>query len=271
MRKLRDPYWPKRFATIDAEVDEIILPSEIGEKVSQDVEWCEVIVGGRRRRIRFHDYHKLYDIPGMYERLFYERLCCTSPSRVVGLLEAVLDDEEEDLADLRVLDVGAGNGMVGDELGQRDAESIVGIDIIDEAKTATQRDRPGLYDDYFVADLTDLPESVEEPIRERKLNCLTTVAALGFGDIPPQAFIKALDLIETPAWVAFNIKESFLQERDDTGFCRLIRQLSREQIIQPRAYWRYCHRLSITGEKLYYVAMIARKQKDVPDHLMETD
>ena len=39
-----------------------------------------------------------------------------------------------------------------------------------------------------------------------------TVAALGYGDIPPQAFAEAFNLISDHGWVAFNIKDRFLQE-----------------------------------------------------------
>ena len=48
--------------------------------------------------------------------------------------------------------------MVGDELHSHDANAIVGIDIVSEAKQAAERDRDGVYNSYFVADLTDLPE-----------------------------------------------------------------------------------------------------------------
>lgn len=59
---------------------EIQLP-EVGQDLDQDEEWREVSVGGERRRIRFHDYHEIYDIPGFYERLFYDKLTCESPPR----------------------------------------------------------------------------------------------------------------------------------------------------------------------------------------------
>ena len=65
--------------------------------------------------------------------------------------------DNETAAKLRVLDVGAGNGMVGEELDRMGARHIVGVDIIPEAKEAAERDRPGVYDDYFVVDLTDVP------------------------------------------------------------------------------------------------------------------
>ena len=166
-----------------------------------------------------------------------------------------------------MLDVGAGNGMVGDELQHRGVGKVVGVDIIEAAKKATLRDRPDVYDDYRVADLTDLPETEEEVLRKHRLNCMTTVAALGYGDIPPAAFLKALDIIDTPAWLAFNIKEDFLHESDQSGFSRLIRRMMQQDYIQPQCYRRYRHRLSITGEPLYYIAMIAKKRKPVASTL----
>jgi len=120
-----------------------------------------------------------------------------------------------------------------------------------------------------VVDLTDLDEQEEERLRKHALNSLTSVAALGFDDIPPAAFVKALDLIESPGWVAFTIKEEFLFERDTSGFAKLIRVLCHERILEMQAYRRYRHRLSISGEPLYYVAMIARKVRDLPDWLLD--
>jgi hypothetical protein len=256
------PRWRERMEEIPCSVDAIHLPRPRDGEMSQDKEWCEVVRGPNRRRIRFHDYGKIFDIPGLYERLFYERLKCCSPSKVVHLLADVASEQEIEMGSLRILDLGAGNGMVGDELHSRGAKKISGIDIIPEAKDATLRDRPGVYEDYLVTDMTELPAADEEKLQGAGFNCLTAVAALGFADIPPSAFLKGLALIESPGLMAFNIKEDFLREEDDTGFSRLIRQLSREDIIQIQAYRRYRHRLSMTGEPLYYVAMVARKLKD---------
>lgn len=262
------PQWQHRLNQMECPIEAIRFPGVDDDEFAQDEEWCEVVTKEKTWRIRCHDYHELFKIRGLYERLFYQRLRCCSPSRVARLLEEVLRDFNEDMHDLKVLDVGAGNGMVGDELRARSIDSIVGIDILEEAKEAAWRDRPEVYDDYLVSDLTDLPEPDEERLRQRKFNCLVAVAALGFGDIPPAAFVKALDLIDTPGWMAFNIKEDFLCERDSTGFCQLIRRLVREEIIQFQAYRRYRHRLSITGKPLYYVAVAARKLKDVPDQFL---
>ncbi|MFG0295767.1 MAG: methyltransferase, partial [Maioricimonas sp. JB045] len=64
-------------------------------------------------------------------------------------------------------------------------------------------------------------------------------------------------------------KEDFLREEDSSGFSKLIRQLSREELIQVQCYRRYQHRVSMTGEPLYYVAMIAQKLDEVPGELIE--
>ncbi len=249
-------------------VFEIRLPDE-GDGLDQDQEWADVRINGQWRRIRFHDYDEIYGIPGLYEALFYRRLECCSPRRVRTLLEDVLVEEGVSPDDLSVLDVGAGNGMVGEELVDLGAKQVIGIDIIEEARDAAMRDRPWVYDDYVVTDLCDPPEPVEESLREAAPNCLTTVAALGFGDIPGRAFLKALDLIETPGWLAFNIKEAFLYDDDRGGFCGLIRELARERVIRIDAHRRYQHRLDITEEPLHYVAMVARKLRDLPDRYLE--
>lgn len=263
-----DNVWRTRIEQIDSEVDDIRIPQANG--VDQDEEWCEVLLQGKTRRVRFHDYADVFRIPGLYEELFYENLECCSPSYLSNLLDSVVRENGGELEDLRVLDVGAGNGMVGDELTELGVESVVGIDIIPEAREATLRDRPDVYDDYRITDLTDLPEPEEERLRRSNANCLTTVAALGFGDIPPLAFAKALDLISTPGWLAFNLKENFLREQDTSGFSRLIRRLNREGYIQTLCYRRYQHRISIAGDPLHYVAVIARKLKDLDNDLLES-
>ncbi len=264
-----DAIWRNRLRQIDSVVENIRLP-DASDDIDQDEEWCEVFVHGERRRIRFHDYSDVFRIPGLYEELFYEQLECCSPSYITNLLESVVREYGNSADEFRVLDVGAGNGMVGDELQRLGVESIVGVDIIPAAKNATERDRPDVYDDYHVTDLTDLTEAEEATLRRADTNCLTSVAALGFGDIPPLAFAKALDLIATPGWLAFNLKECFLREQDSTGFSRLIRRLNREGYIQTLCYRRYQHRVSIAGEPLHYVAVIARKMKDLDCELLES-
>jgi predicted TPR repeat methyltransferase len=235
----------------------------------QDVEWCEIYVDNAWRRLRLHDYDEIYSIPGLYEHLFGEILQCTSPRRIVSLLAECLKEADLTPTQLRVLDVGAGNGMLGEQLRLHGVRSLVGLDIIPEAAMAAERDRPCLYDQYLVANLCDLTSSQRHRLTDAKFNCLCTASALGFGDIPPQAFGTAFNFIENKGWMGFNIKENFLEGRDDTGFCRLIRALSDQKFIRIEAYRRYHHRLSIEGKPLMYVAMTARKLRDMPMELAD--
>ena len=263
-----DAVWQIRLDQIESDIEDIRLP-EADDSVDQDEEWCEIVIKGDKRRVRFHDYSDVFGIPGLYEELFYDRLKCCSPSYIVNLLADVVSEYGERPDDFRVLDVGAGNGMVGDELQALGVESVIGIDIIPAARKAANRDRPDVYDEYRITDLTDLPEAEEAQLRRANANCLTTVGALGFG-IPPLAFAKALDLIAIPGWLAFNLKEDFLREHDASGFSRLIRKLNRDGFIQTLCYRRYQHRISITGKPLFYVAVIARKLKDLDNDLLES-
>jgi SAM-dependent methyltransferase len=236
--------------------------------LDQDHEWCRVTVGGKTRDIRFHDYDEIYSIPGLYEFLFYERLRCCSPEVVRSLLEEELDAEGVDPAALRVLDLGAGNGMVGEELADLGVSSIVGIDLLPEAAAAAERDRPGIYDAYHVCDLTALTADRRRELAARDFNSLVTVAALGFGDIPPLAFAEAFNLVADGGWIAFNIKEHFLDDGDPTGFSRLIGRLLERGIVEQRAEKVYCHRLATNGEELNYVAIVGIKRSDVSPALI---
>ena len=243
------------------DIDELNLhlPATAGAGLDQDSEWCEVDTADGRRRIRFHDYAEIYAIPGLYERLFYDELRCQSPVVVRGLVERVLRDQDAEAEDLVVLDLGSGNGMVGEQLAEAGAGTIVGIDILPEAAEATERDRPGVYDDYRVVDLTESSEEVDAALDAAPFNCLTSVAALGFGDIPPAAFERAFDAIADDGLVAFTIRDRFLDDEDESGFSALIAGMLGSGAIEPLAEQRYDHRLAVTGEPLTYQAYVARK------------
>ncbi len=244
------------------------LPSS-EEALDQDEEWCEAVIDGETRRFRFHDYNEIYNVPGLYEAIFYDTLKCCSPRVVVQMLEDALREVDEPAETLRILDMGAGNGIVAEELRRRRVDHIVGVDIIPEAKEAAERDRPSAYDDYVVADLTSLTPEQFKDFDEAEFNCLTLVAALGFDDIPAAAFMNAFRFVNAPGWIVFNIKEEFLRDEDQGQFASLMDDLLKRDIIRMHAFKRYCHRLSVTGEKLYYAAIIARKNQRPPQELID--
>ena len=208
------------------------------------------------RGIRFHDYAEIYSVPGLYEHLFYERLRCQSPAVVAELLAGAVREAGEDPSQLDVLDLGAGNGMVGEALREHGFEEITGVDITPEAGEAVERDRPGVYADYHVCDLLDPPPE----LAGASFGAMTSVAALGFGDIPPEVFAAAFDRVQDGGWVAFTIKEDFLDGGDDSGFAGLISGLLDDGAIEERGRRRYRHRLDVAGDPIHYVAIVGVKR-----------
>jgi SAM-dependent methyltransferase len=248
----------------------IQFPKPESSSLNQDEAWFYLQDSDDQRKIRFHDYDEIYKKPGLYEQIFYDRLKCTSPAKVASILESAVKQSEINLTELRVLDFGAGNGMMGEELKKHGVARLVGVDIIPEAYDATVRDRPGLYDAYYVQDFTELDSETREDIASWQCDCMVTVAALGFGDIPTKAFIEAFNIIKPEGWIAFNIKESFFDAKDRTGFSTMIRDLIFSEYLDVYHIERYRHRLSIEGEPLFYFAIAGRKNADVPDDFPQT-
>ncbi len=130
---------------------------------------------------------------------------------------------------------------------------------------------PGLYDDFLVCDFADLDPATMADLEDWSFDCLTTVAALGFGDIPPRAFVNAFNLVADEGWVAFNIRDTFLDQRETTEFTRTVRELVFTDYLEIHHLERYRHRLSIDGEPLHYYAIAGRKTADVPAALVRRD
>ena len=222
------------------------------------------------RKLLFHDYDEIYQIPGLYEQIFYDRLKCTSPNKVTAILESSIKQSPDNFTELRVLDLGAGNGMMGEELKKRGISRLIGVDIIPEAYEALIRDRPGVYDAYYVEDFCKLSIEKKEEIESWQCDCMVTVAALGFGDIPTEAFVTAFNIIKNEGWIAFNIKDTFLDASDETGFSKLIRVLIFSKYLDVYHIERYRHRLSVDGEPLHYFAVAGRKNAAISPEFLES-
>lgn len=240
---------------------EIRIPEE-ARRLDQNEEWVEVLTEDGIEKIRLHDYARFYEIPGFYDQ-FYKRLHCQSPRVVCESLKSQIMKSDDRPESLRALDFGAGNGQVGerlaDDLGCR---VVVGVDIIPQAREAARRDRPEVYDDYYVLDLAHPTREDREKLSRWRFNTLVTVAALGYGDISAKAFVNAFNLLEEGAWIAFNIKDRFLSQTDQTGFNETIHQLLQDslELIDSK---RYCHRISLAGEPLHYYVIVGRKINNI--------
>ena len=82
---------------------------------------------------------------------------------------------------------------------------------------------------------------------------------MGFGDVPPRAYFNALSAIPVGGLLAFNIRTDFLDPRYSFGFSELVRRMMQGNVIRIESMQRYRHRLAVTGEPLWYTAVIATK------------
>ena len=243
------------------------IPLSAGD-MSQDEEYVLVDRGNFRKRVRILDYCELYSMPGLYEQVVYNILNCSSPKVITTMLKEQLLKEDVQPKDLNVLDMGAGNGMLAEELTSIGVEYIIGIDILDEAKSAAMRDRPSVYKDYLVTDLSKAGPKTMNELEHMDINCIASVASIGFGDIPPITLANAIDLGHENSWIALSIKEEFLKEIDTTGISDLFSELVKHEVIEIKEKKNYVHRRSISGNELIYDAIIARKNQDIPAQII---
>jgi hypothetical protein len=71
---------------------------------------------GQREEIHLHDYARIYTVPGLYEDVVQDLLQCRSPTVAVGGVIAAAAELGRDIVTLRVLDLGAGVGLIGELL-----------------------------------------------------------------------------------------------------------------------------------------------------------
>ena len=109
---------------------------------------------------------------------------------------------------LNILDVAAGNGIVGAELRKQLGEKpgirrLIGTDLLESARSAALRDRPDVYDDYVAADLTQPHDSGLPSSSDIVVIC----AALGpgDGDLPLEAVDGAISLLRADGLLTLTV------------------------------------------------------------------
>lgn len=223
-----------------------------------DEAFIVTFAGGRRRRIGLHDYDRIYAVPGLYEMVVQDRLECASPGKIAEVLLRVAELQRRAPHLLRVLDLGAGNGIVGQELRALGVEVLVGTDSAKQARAAATRDRPGLYASYVTADASGQPE-LGTLVRELGLNCIVCAGALGFEHIEAHSFAELWELLPPGAMFALTVHERLAQPgASDIGdeLAALRAAGSGTEIV---VWERFRHRLSMAGKPIHYIAVGARK------------
>ena len=213
---------------------------------------------GTTDRFRLHEYERVYAVPGLYEEVVQRRLHSASATVLAQLLTACAEDAGTPAADLAVFDLGAGNGVSGEELRARGVGKIVASDGITQARDAARRDRPGLYAEYLVGDTDDLPE-VPGLIREHGLNALVCAGALGLGHITAASFHRLWCAFPPGAWFSVSLHEDLAEPGGSDFGDYLAGFEAREDGGKILLREPFRHRLTMTGEPITYVAIVARK------------
>jgi predicted TPR repeat methyltransferase len=221
-------------------------PQELG---APDEEAFEVTFpDGRVERFTMHDYARVYAVPGLYEEVVQRMLACATPAKVAELLAAAATGE------VRVVDLGAGNGVSGEALAAAGLHPVVAIDIEPAARPATLRDRPGLYELVLTGDVAALAPRDAAAVRALQPNALTLVGALGNDHVGPDGLVAAAGLLEPEALIAYAYPpyEDEGPLRAALGTLGEVEELARD---------RYVHRRTASGGERVWEAVVVRLRR----------
>jgi SAM-dependent methyltransferase len=207
--------------------------------------------------VHLHEYTRIYAVPGLYEYLVQERLQCRSPQVAAkGFLRAV---ERLGLqpGSMAVLDVGAGTGLVGELVRHGGVVEVVGVDSLAAARAACLRDRPGVYADYLVGDLSG-DSALSTALRRYMPGGLVSAGAFGGTHAPPSALHNALAVLPPSAPLAFTIDARWIDDADPAGFGAAVERLVARGDLMVMERTRFRHRVTTSGEPIYYELIVGR-------------
>jgi hypothetical protein len=212
---------------------------------------------GGEEIVHLHDYARIYNVPGLYEHIVQDMLGCTSPQVVVDGFADALAQLGLDPAELVLLDLGAGTGLVGELVSALGVRDVVGFDALAAARTACLRDRPGVYRDYLVGDLAAPNSDLLDRLRRHRPTGLISAGAFGGTHAPPAALQNAISLLPTRAPVVFTIDERWTQTDEVGGFRGALAEWFGSDRLTPLSRSRFQHRVSTTGSPIHYELVVA--------------
>ncbi len=222
-----------------------------------DGEYLGLRDDGGEEIVHLHDYERLYEVPGLYEHVVQQLLCCRSPQVAARGFALALGRLELDPADLTVLDLGAGTGLVGELLGGLGVGSVVGLDALAVARKACLRDRPGIYRDYLVGDLANPTLQLRARLRDQRLTGLVSAGALGGTHVPATALIEAVKLLPAGAPVVFTIDVRWMRTDGPGGFRAPVARLVSSGRLRLLERSCFRHRLTTAAAPIRYELVIA--------------
>ncbi len=174
---------------------------------------------GTQKMLHAWDYKSMFKHPFLYDEYYGQYLKLDAPRIIWSYFQDVLKKQEENNP-LRILDIAAGSGQLGSEIRKSNAEChiLVGLDILTEAKQATLRDRPGIYDDYCVLDLANLANNDLRYLKSLDPNCIFIISATGGGDttdehnykdVELEEYKTLLSIVSSGSFFIFNVREHY--------------------------------------------------------------
>jgi predicted TPR repeat methyltransferase len=215
---------------------------------------------GHEERVRVQDYARVYAVAGLYEAIVQDRLRCQTPDRVASMLARAARELGRAPRSIRVLDLGAGNGVSGQALAAQGVRPIVAIDTEPAARAAAIRDRPSLYEAYLIADVLALTPAEVRTIRGLAPNALTCVGAIGLDHVPPAALPAALELLADDSLLAYTLSEAD-RAVDGAEISARLSEIAARWRIDELARERYRHRLTVTGQPIWWEAVVVRARR----------
>ena len=128
-----------------------------------------------------------------------------------------------------------------------------------------KRECPGVYENYYIEDLTNLSETAGEALSSRGFNCIVCGSALGFNHIPTRAWATAFNAIAPNGWIAFNVQKARWEDKGSDSFATYHPWVAETDIFEIVHSHDYQHRFYIDGRSLEYVAIVGTKRANIPE------
>ncbi len=166
----------------------------------------------KKQCVAVWDYKELYRHPYLYEYLYRDLLRLNAPDIVWDYFDRNFNNKSKTL---RVLDLAAGSGLSGQTIkNTSNVDLLIGIDILEEAKVAYERDYGDIYDVYYVMDFNNLSDYQVALLQGYRFNCLVVVSASGgsdeevdYHDVELNEYKQAFDILMPNGFLVFNIRE----------------------------------------------------------------
>jgi hypothetical protein len=207
--------------------------------------------------VHLHDYERIYGVPGLYEHVVQGLLRCRSPQVATDGLAQALVNLGLDPAEIVLIDLGAGTGVVGELASGLGVGTVIGVDALEVARAACLRDRPRIYRDYLVGDLAAPSPELLVRLRRYRPTGLISAGAFGGTHAPPAALLNAIELLPPGGPVVFTIDERWIQSDAPGGFRTPLSQLFTSGRLRLLHRSRFQHRLTTTGNPIHYELVVA--------------